>query len=134
VNPGTGPPVEPPGPPPPPPQPIAIGASSALGLRPAAGFSAKTPKVAPLRGYVTWRFSGGAALAGQRVNVLVAKKKTNGAWGSPAYLRSAWADAKGVVTFWITASAAAAINVRIQWPGDPGHGVSTSGALGGYWK
>jgi GH25 family lysozyme M1 (1,4-beta-N-acetylmuramidase) len=117
----------------PPPPPIAIGASSALGLKPAMGFSAKTPKVAPLRGYVTWRFTGGAALAGQRVNVLVAKK-ANGAWGSPAYRRSAWADAKGVVTFWTTASAAAAINVRVQWPGDTGHGVSTSGALGGYWK
>ena len=77
--------------------------------------------------------SGGAALAGQRVNVLVAKK-TNGAWGSPTYRKSAWADAKGVVTFWTTASAAAAINVRVQWPGDPGHGVSTSGALGGYWR
>jgi hypothetical protein len=117
----------------PPSPPIAIGAASALGLRPATGFSAKTPKVAPLRGFVTWQFSGGAALAGQRVNVLVAKK-TKGAWGSPAYLRSAWADAKGVVTFWTTASAAAAINVRVQWPGDPGHGVSTSGALGASWK
>jgi hypothetical protein len=117
----------------PPSPPIAIGVASALGLRPATGFSAKTPKVAPLRGFVTWRFSGGAALAGQRVNVLVAKK-TKGAWGSPAYLRSAWADAKGVVTFWTMASAAAAINVRVQWPGDPGHGVSTSGALGASWK
>ena len=71
----------------PPPPPIAIGAASALGLRPATGFSAKSPKVAPLRGFVSWRFSGGAALAGQRVNVLVAKK-TMRAWGSPAYLRS----------------------------------------------
>jgi hypothetical protein len=67
------------------------------------------------------------------VNVLVAKK-ANGAWGSPAYRRSAWADAKGVVTFWTTAGAAAAINVRVQWPGDSGHGVSTSGALGACWK
>ena len=133
VNPGTGPPVEPPVPAPPPPPPIAIGAASAVGLRPATGFSAKSPKVAPLRGSVSWRFSGGAALAGQRVNVLVAKK-TMGAWGSPAYLKSAWADAKGVVTVWMTASAATAINVRVQWPGDPGHGVSTSAALGAYWK
>ena len=117
----------------PPPPPIAIGAASAVGLRPATGFSAKSPKVAPLRGFVSWRFSGGAALAGQRVNVLVAKK-TKGAWGSPAYLKSAWADAKGVVTVWMTASAATALNVRVQWPGDPGHGVSTSVALGAYWK
>ena len=82
---------------------------------------------------MTWRFTGGAALAGQRVNVLVAKK-TNGTWGSPAYLKSAWADAKGVVTFWSAAKTASTINVRIQWPGDPGHGVSTSGALGAYWR
>jgi GH25 family lysozyme M1 (1,4-beta-N-acetylmuramidase) len=117
----------------PPPPPIAIGAASAVGLRPATGFSAKSPKVAPLRGSVTWRFSGGAALGGPRVNLLVAKK-TMGAWGSPAYLKSAWADAKGVVTVWMTAGAATAINVRVQWPGDPGHGVSTSAALGAYWK
>ena len=117
----------------PPSPPIVIGASSALGLRPATGFSAKTPKVTTLRTSVTWRFTGGAALAGQRVNVLVAKK-TNGTWGSPAYLKSAWADAKGVVTFWSTAKTASTINVRIQWPGDPGHGVSTSGALGAYWR
>ncbi len=117
----------------PPPPPIVIGASSALGLRPATGFSTKTPKVTALRSYVTWRFTGGAALAGQRVNVLVARK-ANGTWGSPAYLKSAWADAKGVVTFWTTAKTATVINVRIQWPGDSGHGVSTSGALGAYWK
>ena len=117
----------------PPPPPIQIGASSALGLRPATGFSAKTPKVTALRTYVTWRFTGGAALAGQRVNVLVAMK-TNGVWVSPAYLKSAWADAKGVVTFWSTAKTASTINVRIQWPGDPGHGASISGALGAAWR
>ena len=129
VRPGTGPPVEPPVVLP----PLAIGAESVLGLRPTTGYTTKTPKVARLGTYVTWHFSGGTALAGQRVNVLVAKK-VNGAWGSPAYLKSAWADANGVVTFWSRANTAAAINVRIQWPGSADFGSSTSSARGAYWK
>ena len=113
--------------------PLAIGAESVLGLRPTTGYTTKTPKVARLGTYVTWHFSGGTALAGQRVNVLVAKK-VNGAWGSPAYLKAAWADANGVVTFWSRANTAAAINVRIQWPGSADFGSSTSSARGAYWK
>jgi hypothetical protein len=50
------------------------------------------------------------------------------------YLKSAWADANGSVTFWFESSTAAAINVRVQWPGGATYGVSTSTALGAYWK
>ncbi len=53
---------------------LSIGANSALGLRPTTGYTTKTPKTQVLRKYVTWKFTGGSALAGQRVNVLVAKK------------------------------------------------------------
>ena len=55
----------------------------------------------------------GPALAGQRVNVLVATK-VNGVWGQPKYLKSAWANASGVVTFARRLTSAGAINVRIQ--------------------
>ena len=92
----------------PPPPPIAIGAASALGLRPATGFQREVPQGRPAPRLRQLAVLGGAALAGQRVNVLVAKK-TMGAWGSPAYLRLTWADAKGVVTVWMTASAATAL-------------------------
>ena len=112
---------------------INIGAVSALGLNPTSGYTAKTPKVQVKGKYITWKFTGGNALAGQRVNVLVAMK-VNGAWTGPKYLKSAWADANGIVTFAWKSNSAAAINVRVQWPGSSTLGVSTSKALGGYWK
>jgi hypothetical protein len=65
--------------------------------------------------------------------VLLARK-VGGTWGSPAYLKSAWADAAGVVTFWWKSGTAAAVNVRIAWPGGAAYGPSTSPARGAYWK
>ena len=112
---------------------LSIGAVSALGLNPTSGYTTKTPKTQAKGKYVTWKFTGGTALAGQRVNVLVAKK-INGAWGGPKYLKSAWADANGIVTFAWTSKTAAAVNVRVQWPGTNSYSVSISKALGAYWK
>jgi hypothetical protein len=125
-----GPPVDPR-----PPQSVRldISAASALGLRPPTGYTTKTPKVQATGRYVTWKFTGGTVMAGQRVNILVAKK-LDGAWGSPAYLRSAWADAEGTVTFAWRLRSAGAVNVRIQWPGGGTYGVSTSAAHGAYWR
>ncbi len=112
---------------------LNIGAYSALGLKPTSGYTTKTPKYQAVGKYVTWKFTGGTALAGQRVNVLVAKQ-VNGVWGGPKYLKSAWADANGIVTFAWTSKTAAAVNVRVQWPGSNHYGVSTSKALGAYCK
>ncbi len=112
---------------------ISIGAVSALGVNPTSGYSTKTPKVQAAGKYITWKFTGGAALAGQRVNVLKAVR-INGAWGGPAYLKSAWADANGIVTVTMKASAGTVLNLRVQWPGAGNLGVSTSKALGAHWK
>jgi hypothetical protein len=112
---------------------LNIAANSALGLNPTSGYTMKTPKYQTVGKYVTWKFTGGPALAGQRVNVLVAKH-INGAWGGPVYYKSAWADANGIVTFAWTSKTAAAINVRVQWPGTTAYAVSTSKALGAYYK
>ncbi len=131
VRPGTGPPAEPPPPAPLPKLPFSVG--SALGLNPTSGYTTKTPKTQVKGKYVTWKFTGGTALAGQRVNVLIAKK-INGAWGGPVYLKSAWADANGIVTFSMKSASAAAVNIRVQWPGSSTMGVSVSKALGAYWK
>jgi hypothetical protein len=130
VRPGTSPPVDPP---PPVLARLTIGADSALGLRPTTGYTTRTPKTQAVGTYVTWRFAGGTALAGQRVNVMIATK-VGGVWGGPQYLKSAWADAKGVVTFWWRANVATAVNVRVQWPGTAIFGASTSAALGAYWR
>ena len=112
---------------------LAISASSALGLNPASGYTSSTPKYATVGKYVTWQFMGGSALAGQRVNVMVATR-VGGVWGLPKYLKSAWANSSGIVTFARSLSSAGAINVRVQWPGGTSYGVSTSKALGAYWK
>ena len=112
---------------------LNIAANSALGLNPTSGYTTITPKYQAVGKYVTWKFTGGPALAGQRVNVLVAKH-VNGAWGGPVYYKSAWADANGIVTFSWTSKTAAAINVRVQWPGSTAWAVSTSKALGAYCK
>ena len=112
---------------------LNIAANSALGLNPKVGYTMLTPKYQAVGKYVTWKFTGGTALAGQRVNILVAKH-FNGAWGGPVYYKSAWADANGIVTFAWTSKTAAAINVRVQWPGSAANAVSTSKALGAYYK
>ena len=112
---------------------LGIGASSALGLNPATGYTTVTPKVTGVGKYVTWKFAGGMALAGQRVNVMVATR-IGGVWGGPVYLKSAWADPDGSVTFWFASRTAAAINVRVQWPASATYGLSTSTARGAYWK
>jgi hypothetical protein len=112
---------------------LSIKANSALGSNPTSGYTAKTPKTQAIGKAVTWKFTGGTALAGKRVNVMVATK-IGGAWGGPVYLKSAWADANGIVTVVLKASAAKWINVRVQWPGSATYSVSTSPALGAVWK
>jgi hypothetical protein len=60
--------------------------------------------------------------------------RAGGVWGLPKYLKSAWANSSGIVTFARSLSSAGAINVRIQWPGSATYAISTSKALGAYWK
>ncbi len=62
------------------------------------------------------------------MNVLVATK-VGGIWGPVKYLKSAWADANGVVTFAWKSNTAAWVNVRVQWPGSAAYGVSYSKSL-----
>jgi hypothetical protein len=112
---------------------LTIAVVSAPGKMPATGYTTTTPKTAKIGAYVTWRFGGGSTLAGLRVNVLIARK-VNGVWGNPVYYKSLWADQYGVVRFPYKSSSAAAINVRVQWPGSTTWGVSTSKALGAYWQ
>lgn len=114
-------------------QTLSIRAVSALGRDPATGYNTRSPKVQAANRWVTWKFSGGDTLAGQRVNVLVARRIA-GAWGGPRYLRSAWADANGIVTVMLRQPAGTVLNVRVQWPGNAMYNVSTSRALGAHWR
>jgi hypothetical protein len=112
---------------------LSIGAVSALGLNPTSGYTSATPKVQTAGKYITWKFTGGTALAGQRVNILVAVR-VNGAWGGPQYLASRTADANGIVTFFWKSTTGTVLNVRAQWPGNANFAVSTSAALGAHWR
>jgi hypothetical protein len=112
---------------------LTISVVSAPGNKPTSGYTTKTPKTVAVGTYVTWRFGGGSTIAGQRVNVKVARK-VNGVWGNPVYYKSLWADQFGVVRFPYKSNSATAINVRVEWPGNTSWGVSTSKALGAYWK
>jgi len=112
---------------------LSIGAVSALGNNPTSGYSTSTPKVQAAGKYITWKFTGGSALANQRVNILVAKR-VNGAWGGPQYFVSRTADANGIVTFVWKGSAGLVANARAQWPGNANYAVSTSKALGAHWQ
>ena len=112
---------------------LKINATSALGNNPTSGYTTKTPKVQVVGKYITWKFTGGTALAGQRVNVLVAQR-INGAWGGPKYFVSRTADANGIVTFIWKSNSALVVNARVQWPGSASFAVSTSPALGAHWQ
>jgi hypothetical protein len=112
---------------------LSIRGSSAVGLRPASGYTTATPKVAHVGTYVTWKFTLGPAQAGRRVNILVANR-IGTAWSAPTYYKSARADANGVVILAWTRATAAAISVRVQLPGSATYATSTSPALGAYWR
>ena len=112
---------------------LSINATSALGNNPTSGYTTKTPKVQVVGKYITWKFTGGTALAGQRVNILVAQR-INGAWGGSKYFVSRTADANGIVTFIWKSNSALVVNARAQWPGNASYTVSTSPALGAHWQ
>jgi len=112
---------------------LEVGARSALGLRPAAGYTTTSPKTARMGTWVTWRFTGGKAMAGQRVNVLMATR-VNGTWSKARTVTTRWADTNGTVVFSWKSSSATMVYARVQWPGNATYGVSTSRALAVAWK
>jgi len=89
---------------------LSIGALSALGVPPNQGSWSIATKL-PARGqYVTWRFSG--AVAGQNVQIWIAKKNSAGGWSAFSLLTSRTADASGNAYFHWRYSAAAWVSVR----------------------
>ncbi len=106
---------------------VAISADSALGATKVGPFSTTT-KVAALNQYVTWRFSGGAALADKSVEIWVATKNADGSWGAFTLLTARVADASGNAYFWWRSSTAKWISVRAYYAGDATHSASWSPA------
>lgn len=89
--------------------PVSLTSGSALGVS-SGPFSAAT-KIAALNKYVTFRFSGGAALAGKRVEIWVATKNANGTWGAFVKVTARYADASGNADYYVRSSTAKWISV-----------------------
>jgi hypothetical protein len=113
---------------------LSIGAVSALGLRPTSGYSTKSLKVQAKGKYVTWKFTGGAALAGQHVTIWVTTASIPGVWGPWKALTARVADANGIATYWWKSAKAASVSVRAEWMGNAQYGDSLSPARGATWK
>jgi hypothetical protein len=112
---------------------VAISARTALGATKFGPFSTTT-KVAARGKYITWRFSGGSALAGKTVEIWRAIKNADGSWGAFSKLTARVADGSGKAYFWWRYSSAKWISVRAYYAGDATHSVSWSPARQGRWR
>jgi hypothetical protein len=98
-------------------QAVAVTTSgTALGATKTGPFSIST-KLAKLGKYVTWKFSGGAALVGKSVQIFVATKNSAGKWSAFAPLTARRVDASGNAYFWWKTSSKAWISVRAGYLG-----------------
>ncbi len=112
---------------------LSIGAYSALGLNPTSGYTTR-----PRRPRPSWQVHH-LEVHGRDGACRPARERPRGqedrrCLGRPKYLKSAWADANGIVTFAWKSNSAAAINVRVQLPGNATQRGQRSKALGAYWK
>lgn len=113
--------------------PISIGNVAAAGLWPKQGpWSTKTPVVAK-NTYITWRFSGGSALAGKDVEIWVATKNSAGGWSDFVKVTSRKADASGNALYWFRSSGKW-ISVRAHVPAGPTNADSWSAAVQGRYR
>ena len=96
---------------------IRITSATALGRTMVGPFTTPT-KTAALNQRITWRFSGGSALAGKRVQIWVATRAADGSWGAWTRVTGRTADGAGNAFFWTRYSSATRISVRAFYPGD----------------
>jgi hypothetical protein len=95
--------------------PATISADSALGVTQTGPFSTTT-KVQALGKYVTFRFQGGSAMAGQTVEVWGAVKNPDGSWGPFTLWTKRVANSSGTVFYYYRSSTAKWISVRVKLP------------------
>ncbi len=111
---------------------VKMTTGTALGVTKIGPFTSAT-KVAALNKYITWRFSGGAALAGKTVDIYVATKGST-SWSTFTKLTARVADANGNVYYWFRSSTAKWISVRAYLPAGPNNMASWSPADQGRYK
>jgi hypothetical protein len=111
---------------------ITISAVSALGLIPNQGPWTTGTTVAPANQFITWKFDGGAALAGKTVRIYVATKNANGGWGPFVNLTGRVANAAGIAEFhWRSTNQW--VSVRAYYAGDAAVAPSWSSPRQGRW-
>jgi hypothetical protein len=106
---------------------VSATAGTALGVTTSGPFSTTT-KVQALGGYVTWKFSFGAAGAGQTVEIWRAVKQADGTWSGFTLLTKRVANSNGDVFFYWRSSSATWISVRGKL------GTTYTPALQARWK
>jgi hypothetical protein len=111
---------------------IKISAVNALGLIPNQGPWSTSTKVAEANEFITWKFDGGAALAGKTIRIYVAVKNSNGGWGPFVDLTGRVANAAGIAEFhWRSTNQW--VSVRAYYPGDASYAPSWSSPVQGRW-
>jgi hypothetical protein len=113
--------------------PLTTSTATALGATKTGPFSTAT-KVAKLGQYVTWRFTGGSALAGKTVEIWMASKNASGSWGSWTLLTKRLADGNGNVYFWWRSNAPAWVSVRAHVSESDTYGETWWPAAQARWK
>jgi hypothetical protein len=111
---------------------IKISNVSALGLIPNQGPWSTSTKVAEANQFITWKFDGGAALAGKTIRIYVATKNANGGWGPFLNLTGRVANAAGVAEFHWRATNTW-VSVRAYYAGDATYLPSWSSPVQGRW-
>jgi hypothetical protein len=106
---------------------VTATAGTALGVTTSGPFSTTT-KVQALGKYVTWKFSFGAAGAGQTVEIWRAVKQADGTWSGFTLLTKRVANSNGDVFFYWRSSSATWISVRGKL------GTTYTPALQARWK
>jgi len=111
---------------------IKISAVSALGVPPNQGPASTSTKVAQPNKFITWRFSGGAALAGKTVRIYVSTRNAAGGYGPFVNLTGRVADAAGMAFFsWRATNTW--VSVRAYFAGDATYLASWSAPTQGRW-
>ena len=111
---------------------IKISAVSALGVPPNQGPASTSTKVAAANKFITWRFAGGAALAGKTVRIYVATRNAAGGYGPFVNLTGRVADANGNAFFSWRATKTW-VSVRAYFAGDATYAASWSTVTQGRW-
>jgi hypothetical protein len=111
---------------------LKISAVSALGVPPNQGPASTSTKVAQPNKFITWRFAGGAALAGKTVRIYVSTRNSAGGYGPYVNLTGRVADANGNAWFsWRATNTWA--SVRAYYAGDNTYAASWSNVTQGRW-